>query len=121
MKKISDSYFQGQNGEPLRNDEGRLRRIAHRLGKSSGASIDKVNSAMDAAALQTFEDAQEKAVGLNKITLAIKKASAAIPNQGQTEPLWGTERIEEDGKTRTKQWVLKLLEPGIGKDDEIKR
>lgn len=114
--KIRDTYLEGQSGEPLRRPKSRMHRIAHRLGQASGRSIDKQNAALDAAHVRTFEAALEAAKGPNKTALEIIKASASIPHQGSSEPLWGTGETDpsvrmSDGyhKVIAKKWYASFV------------
>lgn len=85
MKKITEAYNDGVNGDALRDRAGRVIRVAHWFGRQHGKLIDSENALFDKQRDAVLATATEKAVGLNKTALQIIEAAAGIPHPSQSD------------------------------------
>jgi hypothetical protein len=109
LQVIHKAYNDGTNGESLPDVQktSRLVRVAHNLGRRSYNKAIEQNNRLDDEMNASFNEAFEKAQGLNKNILAILEQAAKIPREHSSKPLWGVTMNHGDG-TRTQDRLLTL-------------
>ncbi|MDQ3159204.1 MAG: hypothetical protein M3P98_03680 [bacterium] len=114
MKKIKEAYKRGQSGDSGEDVTGRAARAAHRLGKASFESMEKLDKALHDSKSEQLDQAKKEAVGPTKKALEIIGASDGIPHQSASKPSWGQDVIEDTGD-RKRQWSASFVK-GVPKD-----
>jgi hypothetical protein len=111
--KIIEAFDKGTNGEPVNPNEGRVVRVAHRIGTSYGKSLIRRSEAQDATMRSRLDEVKGLAVGPNRIALELIDASRKIPRDVSSKPDWHNGRIDPKTKRElSREWVEVFKSPG---------
>lgn len=110
---VAESYLAGVNGELLSPDASRIKRAAHRLGKSSYNETMKADAELTKRMDARLPAARAVSKGSSAIALAIIDHVGDLPSEHSSRVRWGTERTQ--GGKREYSWFTQL-QTGVDKD-----